>query len=335
MIDLSESPEAWKHCLTVVRPVVLLAPSAYLAEVQDSLAADGIQAAIAQHDTAALYDWIVRLLARQGISNAAAEAFIDRSGTPTWGNIDEKIARSACCPRLRSYWEFASCGFRRSTATCNSPHHLVDCPVTTIPARKGSLAEAAIGFWLFVRDVCGDDLVGWIDKRLAVADPGLEVPDRAAIMRASLVAPLTHIVGTGPKVWSMILAELLLGADPGRERWTTTGASFVAVDSLVHSFLHRTGILQRLDAGHPYGPGCYAPDGCADVIAALAERQDAREFSAMYPACFPRWLQFSIWWFCAADGWATCTATKIDDTVGCEQRFCPAFNACARLPMPG
>jgi hypothetical protein len=33
----------------------------------------------------------------------------------------------------------------------------------------------------------------------------------------------------------MALADLLLGADPNRERWVTTGASMVAVDTLFHT----------------------------------------------------------------------------------------------------
>ena len=33
--------------------------------------------------------------------------------------------------------------------------------------------------------------------------------------------------------------------------------SLVAVDTLVHNFLHRTGILRRLCADHPYGDRCY------------------------------------------------------------------------------
>ena len=132
----------------------------------------------------------------------------------------------------------------------------------------------------------------------------------------------------------MILAELLLGADLERERWVTTGASFIAVDSLVHAYLHRTGILRRLHAEHSYGPACYTPGGCAEVIAALADRIDAREFNPAFPAFFPRWVQFAVWWFCAADGWGTCNANQIDDRVGCRQRFCASFATCDRLSLP-
>ena len=71
----------------------------------------------------------------------------------------------------------------------------------------------------------------------------------------------------------MILAELLLGGDPARERWVAAGAGLIAVDSLVHAFLHRTGILRRLGAEHPYGDACYRPGGCAATVAGLADRE--------------------------------------------------------------
>ena len=44
----------------------------------------------------------------------------------------------------------------------------------------------------------------------------------------------------------------------------------IAVDTLVHNFLHRTGILHRFHADHAYGLACYRPGGCADVIEAIA-----------------------------------------------------------------
>jgi len=40
--------------------------------------------------------------------------------------------------------------------------------------------------------------------------------------------PLCCIHGVSSKVLSMAFANLLLGADPSRERWVTTGASMVA-----------------------------------------------------------------------------------------------------------
>lgn len=294
----------------------------------------GIQAAIARHQTAVIFDWIVRLLDRQGISNAAAIEFAERNGRARWQDVEAALVVSPRCPKLRSYWHFRDCGYRKGAQTCGRPKLLDACALPRLPARKGGLNQAAFGLALFIRDICDGDLVGWIDSRLASADPGIGAVARGVAMRAALLEPLSNIVGTGPKVWSMILAELLLGGDPDRERWTTTGASFVSIDSLVHAYLGRTGILRRLDAEHDYGPACYAPGGCAEVIAALAERIDARECNPAFPARFPRWVQFAVWWFCAADGWATCNGLKINDRVGCRQQFCAAYGACDRLPAP-
>lgn len=199
-----------------------------------------------------------------------------------------------------------------------------------IPAREGSLAEAAISFGLFTRVVTGGDLVGWIDTRLAAADRGKDHLKRAAMIRAALIDPLVHIPGTGVKIWSMILAELLLAGDSARERWVSTGASFVAIDSLIPVLLSRTGVLRQLHAEHVYGPECHAEDGCADVVAGLAERVDARAFGEDYPQTFERWVQFSIWQFCAAGGYDICNSNRIDDRARCDQRFCPSFTHCDR-----
>jgi hypothetical protein len=40
------------------------------------------------------------------------------------------------------------------------------------------------------------------------------------------------------------------------------GGSFIVIDTLVHNYLHRAGILRRFNADHVYGPSCYQPDGC-------------------------------------------------------------------------
>ena len=332
MIELSELPEAWLQCIEAIRPALVLAPRSYLEDVRERLAMADIIGAVESGNTPTIFDWIVRLLARQGIGNHAAEVFLARNGSPSFDEIADLLARGARCPRLRCRWSFEDCGYRRSAETCSTPHHLVGCAVEQIPARKGALAEAAIGLWLFVRDCCDGDLVSWLDKRLAGANMPIGDPRRFARMRAAVLDPLVEIPGTGRKVWSMILAELLLGGDPDRPRWVEVGASFVAVDSLVHAYLHRTGLLRRLGADHLYGPACYGPDGCSKIIELLASLIDAREFDASFPACFPRWIQFAIWWFCAADGWSICNGTKIDDETGCRQQFCPAFGHCARLP---
>ena len=141
------------------------------------------------------------------------------------------------------------------------------------------------------------------------------------------------IPGTSRIVVSLAAAELLLAADPDRERWVTTGASMVVVDTLVHNWLHRTGCLRRLGAEHTYGPACYGPNGCAAIIEYAAHQIDARQFCPDGPAFFPRLLQKGIWRFCANRSLDICNGNRIDDGKGCDQATCPLFGDCERVPL--
>ncbi|MDX7950500.1 hypothetical protein P7D22_04825 [Lichenihabitans sp. Uapishka_5] len=192
------------------------------------------------------------------------------------------------------------------------------------------LNQAAYALFLFVRDICGGDLVGWLDDRLARA-ASISGPRRGPDLRHAVLASLTNVFGISAKVLSLALSDMLLGGDPGRPLWVETGASMVVVDTLVHNWLHRTGCLHDLAAEHAYGRGCYAPGGCAEVIAA-AERIDARRFCPGGPTVFPRLLQRAVWVFCAAEGHDACNGNRIDDAQPCAQGECPV-SACRRVPL--
>jgi hypothetical protein len=128
--------------------------------------------------------------------------------------------------------------------------------------RNGRLNQTAYSLYLFIRDVAGGDLVGWIDRHLKIAARS-PAPERLASMRAAVIHPLREIYGVSDKVLMMALSQLFLGVPGQRRRWVNIGGSMIAVDTLVHNFLHRTGILQRFSAEHPYGIGCYRHGGCA------------------------------------------------------------------------
>ena len=102
------------------------------------------------------------------------------------------------------------------------------------------------------RDVADGNLVSWIDRQLHEANdsPGR---DRLARMRASLVEPLRDVYGLSDKVLTMALSCISLGAPKRMSLWIEVGGSMIAIDTLVHNFLHRTGILHRFDANHAYG----------------------------------------------------------------------------------
>ena len=134
-------------------------------------------------------------------------------------------------------------------------------------------------------------------------------------MRMAVLAPLKEVYGVSDKVLMVALASLFLGA-PRRRAWAEVGASMIAVDTLVHNFLHRTGILQRLNASHAYGPACYRPGGCAEIIEKVAQRIDAREFHRTYPQTFPRLVQRAIWEYCSQDGLDICNGNRINDRGG-------------------
>lgn len=86
-----------------------------------------------------------------------------------------------------------------------------------------------------------------VDRRLllVIDMDELLAPDRLAALREAIIGPLRNIYGVSDKVLAMALSNLLSAAGSPRPLWVEVGATFVAVDTLVHNFLHRTGILKR------------------------------------------------------------------------------------------
>ncbi|MBM6596503.1 hypothetical protein [Microvirga pudoricolor] len=325
--------QAWRHFETVTRPTLILAPSSFLDDIAASLSNAGIQEAVARRDSGPIFDWLMSLFQLQGISDAVAFAYAAERGSVRWHEIETALFDEPECWRLTSYWHFHRCRFEKSAWTCSEPHLLHRCTLPRHPLRNGRLNQAAYSLFLFIRDICDSDLIGWIDHRLERADIGPGQPGRAEAMRNALLHPMSHIFGVSYKVLSMTLADLLLCGDPSRERWVTTGTHMIAVDTLVHNFLHRTGVLHRFDALHEFGPDCYGPRGCAGLIKQLAERIDARAFNPSFPKVFPRFVQSALWRFCAGNGLDICNGNRIDDTVRCRNIHCPAHQTCDRLAL--
>jgi hypothetical protein len=131
----------------------------------------------------------------------------------------------------------------------------------------------------------------------------------------------------------MALSQLLLGAPQSRPRWHEVGGSMIAVDTLVHNFLHRTGILDRFDAHHSYGPACYRPRGCSEIIETVAGEIDSRQFDRRFPRTFPRFVQYAIWRYCSQQGLDICNGNKIDDRARCVNKDCKLHGNCDREPL--
>ena len=98
----------------------------------------------------------------------------------------------------------------------------------------------------------------------------------------------------------------------------------IAIDTLVHNFLVRTGILARFEADHSYGAACYQAGGCADIIApvAAADRCPGSSIHG-FPQPFPRFVQHAIWRYCAQSGLDVCNGNRIDDRQVLRKRLLP------------
>ena len=107
--------------------------------------------------------------------------------------------------------------------------------------RNGRLNQMAYSLFLFVRDIADGDLVGWIDRQFQGADDPAR-PDRLAQLREALIGPLRKVYGVSDKVLTMTLSCILLAAPKRLHLWREVGASMIAIDTLVHNFLVRTGI---------------------------------------------------------------------------------------------
>ena len=322
---------ALDHAAGLILRVCQLAGSAsFVADARESLEVDGVHAAVRIRNTAALFDWLVSILSYQGISDQVAADYMERHGLATWQAIESGLRRRPSCPKLESYWHFHDCRYNKSRYTCAEPDHLPGCPLPNHWLRNGRLNQTAYALHLFIRDIADGDLVGWIDRRLntAAKQPG---PDRLARMRAALIAPLKEVYGVSDKILMMALSVLFLGAP--RRRWREVGASMIAVDTLVHNFLHRSGILHRFRADHAYGPACYRPGGCAEIIETVAGRIDARQFNRRFPRTFPRFVQHAIWRYCSQQGLDICNGNQIDDRKRCDNKECALYSICDRITL--
>jgi hypothetical protein len=326
-----DEASATDHAVRLVHQICCLAGSATLIDA-DANGSDvtKLRSAINRRDTPALFNWLIAALSYQGISDQVAFGYMERHGYVTWSNLERGLGQGVTCPKLESYWHFHGCRYDKISRTCAEPDHIQDCPLPSHDLRNGRLNQTAYSLFLFIRDVCDGDLVGWIDARLAEADSS-DAGSRLGQMQAALIEPLREIYGVSDKVVAMALSCLLLAAPKRRPLWIEAGVGMIAVDTLVHNFLHRTGILHRFDADHPYGMACYRPGGCASIVAAVAGQIDARQFNPAYPRTFLRFVQHAIWRYCSQAGFDVCNGNRIDDSKPCQNVYCRVHSICDHI----
>src|SRR3984893_10556962 len=172
-----------------------------------------------------------------------------------------------------------------------------------------------------------------LDRPAAAGRQQSAWPWRLTRMAAALIEPMREIYGVSDKVLAMALSAPLLGAHEKMILWAEVGGAMIAIDTLVHNFLHRTGILARFKAEHMYGAACYRPSGCADILQAVAERIDARQFNPTFPQTFPRFVQHAIWQYCARNGLDVCNGNRISDVQRCDNLDCRVRLMCDRVAL--
>ena len=179
---------------------------------------------------------------------------MEKHGTASWSAVEASLKRSPSCRKLQTYWDYAGCRYDKGSFTCAEPDHIDTCPVPRPRLRNGRLNQTAYSLYLFVRDIAGGDLIGWIDSQLEAAT-GSSDADLEAARQEALIGPLRGVFGVSDKVLTMALSSLLIGARGQRPVWFETGKVMVAIDTLVHNFLHRTGILDKLRRSPSVWPG--------------------------------------------------------------------------------
>lgn len=307
--------------------------STFLGDILRSAQTSGLSAAIETHDTSKLFDAILPAFSYQGISDTVAREYMRRHGSATWAQISKSLGSNPTCPRLQTYWHYYQCRYDKGSGTCAEPDHVARCPVPTHRLRNGRLNQTAYSFFLFIRDLVGQDFVGWIDQQLAGIPAKPTDPTFERQLQEALIGPMRHVYGVSDKILAMTLSEILMSASSNRPLWFRAGRTMIAVDTLVHNFLHRTGILTACGSDHAYGVACYRAGGCADVLRTVAHLIDARRFNPAFPRAFPRFVQHALWRYCAADGLNICNGNQIDDRKPCQARHCAIFITCDRKPL--
>ena len=122
------------YAVQMVHATCCLAGSpSYLDDIRSDLRLRGITRAVKDHDTPALFDWLIKTLSFQGISDTVAAGYIAEHGSVRWSEIAQALSASPSCPKLDGYWRFYDCRYHKGSHTCSEPAHIEACPLPRHP----------------------------------------------------------------------------------------------------------------------------------------------------------------------------------------------------------
>ncbi len=138
----------------------------FLDEIDEEIRHTGLDQAVASGNTRPIFDWLLTAFSFQGISDRVARSYMEKHGTASWSAIEASLKTSPSCQKLHSYRGYEGCRYDKGSFTCAEPDHIDACPVPRPRLRNGRLNQTAYALFLFVRDIAGGDLIGWIDRQL-------------------------------------------------------------------------------------------------------------------------------------------------------------------------
>ena len=144
-----------------------------------------------------VFEWLMRALSYQGISDAVARSYMAAHERPAWVKIARGVNNGAC-PLLQSYWHFHGCGYRKAAQTCARPHLMETCPLPVHEFRNGNLNQLAyslfFSFAMWPVAILSAGSIGvWLKLKRVRAKVALAAwPGRSLSPSPACMAPLTR-----------------------------------------------------------------------------------------------------------------------------------------------
>jgi hypothetical protein len=274
-----------------------------------------------------LYQYLMEAFLFTGGSDQSNEGhYLKQKNKPSFNKIRKALV-SAECPKLVSFDSFTDCGYRKMARTCNKPELIETCPLPKFDMKRETLNQMVISLYLFLRDVCHNDFYRFVQAQFDLVKGESY---RVKTQVESFIETFSQVYNVGPKLIDMAFSHLFLTPYPGWD-YQAVGAEMVAIDTLVHNFLARTGTLDEYKRPHKYGLACHTQKGCVGVIEEIAQGIDCRKYNPNYPAYFPRLVQLYIWDYCASNGENICNGNKCKE--GKPNRECDFYSRKWCLPV--
>jgi len=232
----------------------------------------------------------------QGIADKNAFSYLERHSSineiADFDTLKEGVKDSPC-PALKSFSAFRNCDYKKSEHNCRYGREF-GCILKELDCRKGSINIMIGSAFLFLKEYYQESMVNFIKE-------GAKHEDKKFFYTRELL----KIRNIGPQTASLFLTDLFNPFFFGYKVKGIDHNDFIVIDTLVHNFFHRTGILKALGREHNYNSEfCHTEEYCKGIILEIAQKVDIRDLleDDNFQAFEPRLIQLCIWLQCADEG---------------------------------